>query len=307
MIGGVIFVNLYFQLLYYFMELSDFLESRLQLPSLPTDYKETAEWEENHYFNIWIKQYPEIDHEDIRDRLKYIRSYVLQSPDLDGFDELEWTFSQAAMNYYEDRDQRIQYSCLSEQEFYDFSILQKTIKDLGLSPKPTFEFIVFVWHELMKWLNGSIGETIDIRIKRIIERIDTHPNDEIKIDIKVGNKHYYFRNNRFIKSLLALYTTSNLATKGCVEMINPTKREVDYILVRTILEYLPIKYRKEKKGQFTQAERNLGLCVLWLTGEINHKKGDDPTDFCTKDNNATFDKLMRDYKDMPLPIISPLF
>jgi len=72
------------------------------------------------------------------------------------------------------------------------------------------------------------------------------------------------------------------------------------------LRNLPIKYKKRKKGTFTQAERNFGLSVLWLTGELNHLKNDDPTDYCTKDNNATFDKLMRDYKDMKLPAICPL-
>lgn len=285
------------------MEISEFIKTRKQFPTLPPDYKESAEWEESQFFNAWIKKYPESKHKEIIERLKYIRSYALLFPEYDGE---QWVPSQDAINYYDNRGRRIDASGLSSKEFYEFDILQDAITELGLSPIATFEFIAFIWRELSKWLYRGTIERMEDRVNRLTNRIEERPNDKMELDIKVGSKHFKFANQQFIKSLIASFINSNPESGNQVEIIYPAKREIDYILVRTILQYLPISHKKQKKGAFTQAERNLGLCVLWLTGELNHKMGDDPTDFCTKDNNATFDKLMRDYKDMPLPIISPL-
>ena len=286
------------------MEISEFIKKRKPFPILPPDYKESAEWEESQLFNAWIKKYPESKHKEIIERLKYIRSYALLFPEYDGE---QWMPSQDAINHYDNRGRRIDASGLSQKEFYEFDILQDAIKELGLSPIATFEFIVFIWRELSKWLYRGTIERMEDRVNRLKNRIDERPNDKMELDIKVGSKHFKFANQLFIKSIIVSFVSSNLESGNQVEIIYPAKREIDYILVRTILQYLPISHKRQKKGAFTQAERNLGLCVLWFTGELNHKKGDDPTDFCTKDNNATFDKLMRDYKDMPLPIISPLF
>lgn len=286
------------------MEISEFIKTRKPFPIITSEEKESLEWEESQFFNAWIKKYPESKHDEIIERLKYIRSYALLYPDFDGE---QWCPSQDAISYYDNREQRIKDCGLSEDEFNEFEILQESISDLGLSPKATFDFIVFIWHELSKWLYRGTIERMEDRINRLVERIDERPNDSMELDIKIGSKHFKFANQQFIKSIISSFINSRLESGNQVEAIYPTKREIDYILVRTILQFLPIKHKKQKKGTFTQAERNLGLCVLWLTGELNHKKGDDPTDYCTKDNNATFDKLMRDYKDMPLPIISPLF
>lgn len=284
------------------MDISEFIQTRPTYPSLPDDYWENAEYEDETYCNAWLQKYPEQDHNDIKERLEYIRRYSLQFPDFDGE---KWEPEQSAYRHYDARSQKIANCGLSESEFYDFDILQDAITDLGLSPKATFEFILYLWHELYKWLYRGNIEMIDSRIKRLIARIDARPNDKLELDIKVGGKHFRFSNEHFIKSLIANYVNSNIESGA--EEIYPTKREIDYILICTLLRNLPIKHKKQKKGTFSQAERNLGLCVLWLTGELNHKKGDDPADYCAKDNNATFDKLIRDYKDMPLPIISPLF
>ena len=86
------------------MELSEFLNTRKPSPSLPDDYKESAEWEESQYFNAWIKKYPECKHEEIIERLKYIRSYTLLFPEFDGE---QWQPSQDAMSYYDTREQRM--------------------------------------------------------------------------------------------------------------------------------------------------------------------------------------------------------
>lgn len=286
------------------MELSEFIKTRKPFPALPPDYKESTEWEESQLFNAWIKKYPESKHVEIIERLKYIRSYALLFPDFDGE---QWVPSQDAINYYNNRGKRIDNSGLSKKEFCEFDILQEAIKELGLSPTATFDFIAFLWHELSKWLYRGTIERMEDRVKRLVKRIDERPNDQMELDVKIGSKHFKFANQQFIKSIIASVVNSNLESGNQVEIIYPSKREIDYILVRTLLQFLPIKLNKPKKGAFTQAERNFALCALWLTGELNHKKGDDPTEFCTKDNNATFDKLMRDYKDMELPVISPLF
>lgn len=284
------------------MELSEFLNTRKQFPPLPENYVENARWEEEFMFNAWIKKYPESDHADIEERLKYIREYTLRFPDFDGED---WFPSQSVLNYYEFRAERLKNLSLSEEEFYDFDILQDAIADLGLSPKATFDFIVYLWNELSKWLYQGNIERMEDRVKRLVGRIDERPNDSLELDIKIGSKHFKFSNNRFIKSVIASFLNSNLDSGNIVERIYPTKREIDYILICTLLRNLPIKHKKQKKGTFSQSERNFGLSVLWLTGELNHRKGDDPTDFCTKENNVTFDKLMRDFKDMRLPAILP--
>lgn len=285
------------------MELSEFLYTRYKFPELPADFVDNARWEEEAMFNAWIKKYPESDHADIEERLRYIREYTLRFPDFDGE---EWLPSQTALNYYEFRADRLKNSGLSEEEFYDFDILQDTIADLGLSPKATFDFIVYLWNELTKWLYQGNIERMEDRVKRLVARIDERPNDSMELDIKIGGKHFKFSNDKFIKSVIASFLNSNLDSGNLVETVYPTKREIDYILICTLLRNLPIIHKKQKKGTFSQAERNFGLSVLWLTGELNHRKGDDPTDFCTKENNVTFDKLMRDFKDMPLPAIDPL-
>lgn len=282
------------------MELSEFLNNCIILPSLPDNYKDIAVREESEFFYYWIKKYPDNQHEDIKERLKYIRPYALKLPIFDGE---WWVPSQDAVNYYDHRQLLIESCGLSEVEFNEFDILQGTIADLGLSPKATFDFIAFIWHKLYTWLYNGKLEPIGDRINQLMARIDERPNDSIELDIKIGGRHFKFADQTFIKSFISSYINADLETSCLTETIYPTKREIDYILVRTILQYLPIKHKKDKKGTFSQAERNLGLCVLWLTGELNHRKGDDPTEYCTK-NNATFDKLMRDFSTMQLPIIS---
>ncbi len=284
------------------MELSEFLNTRKQFPPLPENYIEHARWEEDFMFNAWVKKYPESEHQNIKEQLKYISEYSLKYPDFDGE---EWHPSHSALTHYQYRDDKLKNSGLSEKEFYDFDILQEAIKNLGLSAKPTFEFIVYIWHELRRWLYYGNIERIEDKVNRLVSRIDERPDDSMELDIKVGGKHFKFSNKKFIKSVIALFLNSKSDSGDYVETIYPTKREIDYILICTLLRNLPIKHKKQKKGTFSQAERNFGLSVLWLTGELNHRKGDDPTDFCTKENNVTFDKLMRDFKDMPLPAIDP--
>lgn len=214
------------------MELSEFLNTRYQFPPLPADYVENARLEEEAMFNAWIKKYLESDHNDIKEQLEYIREYSLKYPDFDG---VEWFPPQTALNYYKFRADRLDNSGLSGKEFYDFDILQEAIADLGLSPKATFEFIVYLWNELRRWLYRGNIERMEDRVNRLVARIDERPDDSMELDIKVGSKHFKFTNDKFIKSVIASFLNSNLDSGNLVETVYPTKREIDYILICTLL------------------------------------------------------------------------
>lgn len=129
------------------MELSEFLNTRYKSPPLPANYTENARWEEETMFDAWIRKYPESDHADIIERLQYIREYIMKYPEFDGE---EWHPSQSALNHYQYRAEKLTNTGLSEDEFYAFDILQEAITDLGLSPKATIEFILYLWNELSR-------------------------------------------------------------------------------------------------------------------------------------------------------------
>ena len=287
------------------MELCDFLLQKK--PNVRFDFKGMDQRlidEEEQLFNEFFKDYPESEHEDIRDRLKYIRPYIINYPDYDGKD---FFLSEEAFNHYRWREQKMAETCLSEKEFYNFKEMQEAIASLGLDPKPTFEFLLYLWHILKNWLYKGMNERLDKRINLMWNKMQEDPKLTISADFKVGKNHFKFDNKDFLRAMIANYINSDIMAGSLVETLYPNKREIDYILLRTLFTYLPIKYKTPKKGKFSQAERTFGLCVLWLIGSINHKKGDDPSIYCSHDGNAIFDKLMRDYAEVELiPIISGL-
>ena len=281
------------------MDLEEYLQrkSYFHMPSeLPI---EDMEWSYNQYFEHWVKQYPAEQHDDIRERLQYIKAYVAQQPDFDGE---EWSIPATALEYFDNRDTVLAYTGLSEEAFDNFEILQTEITNLGLSPKATFEFIAYLWYFLSKWFNEGKQLRLGEKLRKLVDRIDNNPDDSVEIDIKVGSKHFKFTNGKFVKSMIAAYLNSDNVADYEEETIDITRRKLDYILVRTLLSHLPIKHKKEKIGTFTQSERNFALYVLWMTGGINHKANDDPALNCY---NVVFDQLMRNFKDIRLPIIIP--
>ena len=116
-----------------------------------------------------------------------------------------------------------------------------------MSAKPTFEFIVYIWHELRRWLYYGNMERIEDKVNRLVSRIDERPDDSMELDIKVGGKHFKFSNKKFIKSVIALFLNFKSDSGDYVETIYPTKREIDYILICTLLRNLPIKHKNRKK------------------------------------------------------------
>ena len=47
--------------------------------------------------------------------------------------------------------------------------------------------------------------------------------------------------------MFAIFLSSNFDGLNCVENIKPNKLEIDYILIKTLLDNLPIKYKKERQ------------------------------------------------------------
>ena len=88
----------------------------------------------------------------------------------------------------------------------------------------------------------------------------------MELDIKVGSKHFKFANQQFIKSLIASFINSNLESANQVEIIYPAKREIDYILVRTILQYLPISQQETEKRCIYPSRKKFGVVRLMVYG-----------------------------------------
>ena len=91
------------------------------------------------------------------------------------------------------------------------------------------------------------------------------------------------------------YAEANLFS-SCMVMYEDKelKRETDYRIIKTLLDYLPIK-QMNKRGSYTQTERNFSLCVLYFCGCLQGNE----YEVCMN-NNATFDKLMRDFKGVKI-------
>jgi hypothetical protein len=81
-------------------------------------------------------------------------------------------------------------------------------------------------------------------------------------------------------------------------------RAIDYYLVKTLLDYLPIKREPNRNNLYNQNERNFGLSVLSYIGRLPDIDRDGT---CSKENNATFDKLMRDFNGTRIPFAMELF
>ena len=128
------------------------------------------------------------------------------------------------------------------------------------------------------------------------------------MDVVVDGRHFKFNNSSFIKALINSVKTDELIGLSFKNNFDegPYREKVralDYYIIKTLLDYLPIKTER-KRGNFSQAERNFSLCVLNFCGRL---QGDYPDIICSQFNNATFDKLMRDFKDTEIPFAMELF
>lgn len=243
--------------------------------------------------------------EDAVRRLKYLIPYILQSID---WDKYPFPLEAWQIRYYYKRKRFLTKTGLKYTDFINHKPLQKAISDLELESEPTFEFILFLkyYFDLRSNLHFSPIE----QITKIREALETQSEDTIlSLDINIGGKHYKMENSNFIRDLIKILPLDKLRHESYINNFDqgPYRdkiRAIDFFIIKTLLDFLPIKRPSTKKRAFSQAERNFGLSVLNFIGRL---PSEDQEGGCSRENNATFDKLMRDFKCVPIPFAMELF
>ena len=240
--------------------------------------------------------------DDAKQRLKYLIPYIIQNID---WVEYGLRLESWQLRYYYQKDRFLKVTRLSHEKFLNHELLQQSINELGLDPEPVFEFILFLsyYYGLRADLKFSSYEQLS-KVKQALE----DKNSEATMEVVVNGRHFKFNNSNFIKALFSIIDTEQLNygafSNNFEEGSSREKiRALDYYLIKTLLDFLPIKSER-RKGKYTQAERNFSLCVLNFCGRL---QGDEPEIICSQFNNATFDKLMRDFKDSEIPFAMELF
>lgn len=243
--------------------------------------------------------------EGVIDRVRYLVPYILQSID---WDEYGLPLEAWQLRYYYRRERFLAKTHLKYDDFLRHEPLQAATAALGLEPEPTFEFILFLkyYYGLRSDLRYSAVEQLERACEALSRLTD---GDEASVDISVGGKHFKIQNTEFVKRALMSIDRRQLQTGAFVndfsEGSNRDKvRAIDYYIVKTLLDYLPVKRASARGGAYTQDERNFGLSVLSFLGRLpdTDREGE-----CSKENNATFDKLMRDFRGARIPFAMELF
>lgn len=242
--------------------------------------------------------------DDAQRRVRYLVPYILQNID---WNEYALPLEAWQLGYYYQRDRFIEKTGLDYDRFLSHEPLQVSIKRLGLNPEPVFEFILFLkyYYCLRSDLRFSCLEQFDT-ICEALKEVDGEP---VTMDISVGKKHYKITDPKFMQMLFGAVDRNKLSggaftsdfTQGAAR---DKIRALDYYLVKTLLDYLPTDKSLRRGGRFSQAERNFCLSVLSLCGRLPDldREGE-----CRPENNATFDKLMRDFAGQPIPFAMELF
>ncbi|MDE7350754.1 MAG: hypothetical protein K2N25_06780, partial [Muribaculaceae bacterium] len=242
--------------------------------------------------------------ETVKDRVRYLVPYILQNID---WQEYAIPLEAWQLRYYYQRDRFLQKTGLTWERFLEHEPMQSAIEKLGLKPDPVFEFILFLsyYYRLRSDLRYSCMEQLD----SLLSELDSYGGDSVQMDVKVGGKHFKISDAAFLRKMFHAIDRSQLNTGTFVHDFNQGSardkvRALDYYIVKTLLDYLPTDKSLRRGGRFSQAERNFGLSVLSLCGRLPDidREGE-----CSQENNATFDKLMRDFKDVPIPFAMELF
>lgn len=235
-------------------------------------------------------------------RVRYLIPYILQAID---WDQYGLPLEGWQLKYYYRRDRFEEKTGLTYQDFLAHEFLMKAVETLGLDPEPTYEFLLFLkyYFDLRSELRYSPLELLG-KLKEALRR----PGSEARMDVTVDGKHFKFENGEFVKALLVSTDTENLKRHIFTDIfeegaLRDKTRALDYYLIKTLLDYLPTQVG-ERRGRFSQAERDFALSVLHFCGRLT---GEDVEGICSFENNATFDKLMRDFKDIPIPFAMELF
>jgi hypothetical protein len=238
----------------------------------------------------------------VKERVNYLIPYILQAIDWQKY-IVELDFWQ--IDYYYNRDLFLEATKLTESDFMAHEPLQEAIAELSLSPKPTFEFILFLSYyfyqqSLLKFSSYEQYERLCAAMKA---------GGDATMDVVVDGKHFKFGNSDFIHTLFTNVDHSAIKKLKFTDDFSEGQqryklRQLDYFMVKTLLDYLPIHHNRRQGAVYSQAERNFGLSVLSLCHRLpdNDREG-----VCSKENNATFDKLMRDFHSEHIPFAMRLF
>lgn len=243
--------------------------------------------------------------EETTRRVRYLVPYILQAID---WDEYGLPLEAWQLKYYYRRDRFLAKTRLDYDRFLDHDPLQRAVTALGLDPEPTFEFILFLkyYYDLRSELRHSPME----QFERICDALSAmSEGDTASMDVSVNGRHFKIDNPSFVRQALASVDRSQLRKGAFVNDFNEGAnrdkiRALDYYIVKTLLDYLPTRKRSARGGMYTQEERNFGLSVLNYLGRL---PDDDREGVCSKENNATFDKLMRDFRNVRIPFAMELF
>lgn len=239
-----------------------------------------------------------------RRRMYYLVPYILQNID---WVEYDTPLEAWQLRYYYQRERFIEKTGLSYERFMEHEPMQRAIVQLGLEPEPVFEFILFLkyYYGLRSDLRFSCVEQFELLTRRLEEAGD----ESVTMDVSIGGKHFKMDNSDFIRRMFRAVDRGMLSdeafesdfTQGAAR---DKIRALDYYLVKTLLDYLPIDRGQRRGGRFSQAERNFGLSVLSVSGRLPDldREGE-----CGPENNATFDKLMRDFAGKTIPFAMELF
>lgn len=242
--------------------------------------------------------------EEVTRRVRYLVPYILQNID---WDEYGIPLEAWQLRYYYQRNRFIKKTNIDDNRFLEHEPLQRSIEKLGLEPEPVFEFILFLkyYYGLRSDLRFSCVEQFD----RLCKELEYNRDDSVAMDISIGGKHFKINNGAFLRRMFQAVDRRQFSSGAFVNDFTQGAsrdkiRALDYYMVKTLLDYLPIDRTIRRNGRFVQAERNFGLSVLSLCGRLPDidREGE-----CGQENNATFDKLMRDFQGVPIPFAMELF
>lgn len=242
--------------------------------------------------------------ETTKRRVRYLAPYILQNID---WEEYATPLEAWQLRYYYQRERFIRKSGLDYKLFMEHEPMQRALRALGLEPEPVFEFILFLkyYYSLRSDLRFSCMEQFDI----IAAELQKNTSATVTMDVNIDGKHFKINNPQFLRRIFLSVDRSALSGGEFVNDFNQGAsrdkiRALDYYIVKTLLDYLPSDRTLRRGGRFSQAERNFGLSVLSICGRFPDIYREVE---CGPDNNATFDKLMRDFAGQPIPFAMELF
>lgn len=255
----------------------------------------------NHQMRI---AFPE-EQESVIQRVRYLIPYILQNID---WQQYATPLEAWQLSYYYRRNHFIKKTGIDYQRFLEHAPMQRAIRQLGLIPEPVFEFILFLkyYYGLRSDLKYSCLELFDSLSKKLNDVPDDVP---VTMDISIGGKHTKFNNSDFIRKIFQIIDWKSLTDRTFANEFDQGSprdkiRALDYYIVKTLLDYLPTDKTLRRGGRYSQAERNFSLSVLSLCGRLPDTDRDGE---CSQENNATFDKLMRDFSGQTIPFAMELF